>query len=105
MYIWRFPEMEVPPNHGFHFWVSFLEPPYTPYMTFSLTGLSRFVYVYQLIADTTAVAGDVEQGKVEKTQKAQIHRFPIRKLGWFYHLNRLFVSNPHKDQKSKNMLK
>jgi hypothetical protein len=50
-------------------------------MTFSLTGLSRFVYVYQLIADTTAVAGDVEQGKVEKTQKAQIHRFPIRKLG------------------------
>ena len=42
MYIWRFPEMGVPPNHGFHFWVSFLEPPYTPYITFSLTGLSMF---------------------------------------------------------------
>ena len=34
--------MGVPPNHGFHLWVSFLEPPYTPYMTFSLTGLSMF---------------------------------------------------------------
>ena len=99
--------MEVSWNGGTSkSWFSFLGIIFgTPIYSLHHIQLDRFVYVYQLIADPTAVAGDVEQGKVEKTQKAQIHRFTIRKLGWFYHLNRVFASNPHKDQKSKNMLK